>query len=67
VIKADISTIALYRNEDKAFIAESKLLEAYDHQVLEYNLHNDLVSLLGGSTVENRPRRTVSSWFSGRR
>jgi hypothetical protein len=46
VITADISTITLYSNEDKAFIAESKLLEAYDHQVLEYNLHNDLVFLL---------------------
>jgi glycosyltransferase involved in cell wall biosynthesis len=30
--------------EDKAFIAESRLLEAYGHQVLEYTLHNDLVS-----------------------
>src|SRR5215212_782308 len=30
--------------EDKAFMAESKLLEAYGHQVLEYTVHNDVVS-----------------------
>src|SRR5215212_8490978 len=30
--------------EDKAFMAESKLLEAYGHQVLEYTVHNHMIS-----------------------
>lgn len=45
--------------EDKAFMAESKLLEAYGHQVLEYTVHNDLVSkmsrlALGKATIWNK-------------